>query len=150
MIRTTAERYVDCPFSAVMELAENALHARTELYLTPSAPLGEQVAFSAKTTDDATDTARRHDALLIAWKPRTHRLFPDFRGVLTARPEKRGAHLLLTGWHTPPFGAAGAIFDVIAGRRIARRTLKHLLRSISAAIEAGYRAEVARASVLGG
>lgn len=141
MTRIRAHRYVDCPFSAALELAEQAASRRTGLFLTFSPPIGERVHFVAASTNDETDTARKHDALLIAWRPKRRRLFPDFRGVLTVRPNGRGVSLRLAGEYEPPFGRLGDAFDTIAGRAIAKRTMDHFLHDLADDIERAYKVE---------
>lgn len=141
MTQVCVSRYVDCPFSAALELTETAVTQRSGFYVTPSPPLGERVLFSAKSTNDSTDSARGHDALLIAWRPQTKGMFPDFRGVLTARPEHRGSKLRLTGQYEAPYGTAGKIFDFFIGRSIARSTVKHLLDDVAANVEQLYEQE---------
>jgi hypothetical protein len=141
MSRIRVTRYCECPFSAALELAEKVISARSELYLTPLPPLGEQAAFTSKATDDSTDESRKHSAMLIAWRPRTRSMFPEFRGVLTVRPHYRGAMLRLNGQYEPPFGFAGKVFDGIAGGFIARRTLGHLMDELAGDIEAAYAQE---------
>jgi hypothetical protein len=99
------------------------------------------VRFAAASIDDASDEARKHQALLLAWRPNTVRMFPEFRGVLTMRPQRHGATLLLTGEYEPPNGFAGRIFDVLLGRAIARRTMNSLLDEFRTEIEREYEAE---------
>jgi hypothetical protein len=135
-----ASRLVDCPFSAVIEFTEAALRNRTHIVLSPAAPLAQRADVTTEISDDRSDQARKHDALLIAWRPGLA-LFPNFRGVLTARPEGRGASLRIEGTYEPPFGIAGRIFDAIAGRRIAALTLTRLLRALSDDVERRWQEE---------
>lgn len=141
MTEIRAKKFVDCPFSAAIELAEKAVGRRKGLYVTPAPPLGERVRFTAASTDDVTDEARKHDALLIAWRPQTAKMFPEFRGVLTVRPKHQGVSLRLTGQYAPPYGPAGKVFDLFAGRMIARRTMRHLLDELAGEIESAYQEE---------
>lgn len=141
MSQVLVSKYAQCPFSAAVELAEKIVGRRKGMYVTPSPPFGERVQFAAASTDDSTDDARKHEALLIAWHPKSSSLFPDFRGVVTVRPEYRGARLRLHGEYTPPYGAAGKVFDVIVGRTLARRTMDHFLDELAADIEAAYSQE---------
>lgn len=127
--------YCNCPFSAVIEFAENALNARTEMRVPPGPSFSERVTFTSRSVDDRTDEVRRHDALLLAWKPKHRTLFPDFRGVLRARMQNRGVQLRLEGRYQPPFRSAGRLFDTLIGRKIARRTLQQLLDELTADIE---------------
>jgi hypothetical protein len=137
------QRTVDCPFSATIEFAENALARRPEIRVSPQPPLGESVQVAAKSVRDLSDAARSHDALLIAWTPR-HAIFPRFHGFLSVRPKKRGSRLRLHGRYDAPGGTIGKIFDAIAGRAIARATVRHLLDDLAADIETQYAKEGTR------
>lgn len=124
-----------------MELAESSLKRRADLYLTPTPPFGERAGFAVGSTPDSSDEARKHDALLLAWRPQTNRVFPDFHGVLTVRPHHSGVTLQLDGAYDPPYAALGKFFDVVAGRRIAHRTMRRLLDDFARDMEAEYAAE---------
>ena len=141
MSQIPVTRYADCPFSATVELAGKVVERRKGMNVSPSPPFGERVRFAAASTDDSTDEARKHDALLVAWQPQTRQLFPDFRGALTVRPEHRGSRLQLDGQYAPPYGTAGKVFDLLVGRRIARRTMSHFLDELTSEIEAAYAVE---------
>ncbi len=141
MTQIRVGRYVDCPFSATLELAEIAIKRRSQFSVSPSPALGEIVALATRCTTDSTDSARKHDALLIAWRPLKTGLFPDFRGVLTVRPTYHGASLRLTGQYEAPFGMAGKVFDAMLGRSIARATLRRLLDEVALDIQALYQEE---------
>ena len=141
MTRVSVRRYVDCPFSAAIELAEKAAVERNDLYVTPFPPLGERVELTAQTANDDSDIARKHDALLIVWRPQRPQLFPEFRGALTVRPDRRGVSLQLTGSYEPPYGIAGKVFDFVAGRVIARSTMVRFLNEFATEIEAGWTRE---------
>jgi hypothetical protein len=141
MTQLEVKRFVACPFSAAAELAERAASGLSNLYLSPFPPLGEPVVFAMVSTPDKSDEARKHDALLIALRPQTRGMFPDFHGVLTVRPERSGVLLQLSGGYDPPYALAGKIFDLIAGRSIAKRTMHRLLDGFADRIEAEYEAE---------
>jgi hypothetical protein len=141
MTKLSEKHVVACPFSAALELAEKAVKRHLELHLTPAPPLGERAHFVLASTPDSSDEARKHDALLIAWRPQTAGLFPDFHGVLTVRPKNSGVTLQLDGAYDPPYAGFGKVFDVIAGRRIAQRTMRNLLDDFARDIEAEYAAE---------
>jgi hypothetical protein len=49
--------------------------------------------------------------------------------------------LQLSGAYDPPYGALGKIFDLVAGRSIAKRTMHRLLDDFAGQIEAEFRAE---------
>jgi uncharacterized membrane protein len=84
---------------------------------------------------DEDEPGRAHDALEIDWTAGT-RFFPDFRGALRLRiASVEETRLTLEGWYRPPFGPFGAVFDVLVGRRIARATMRDLLRRLGDAME---------------
>lgn len=140
MTTVRVTRFVDCPFSAVIEFAEEALRKRPDVTLSPLPPVSRQVHVTSQLTDDVTDTCRKHDALLIAWEPPLSRLLPDFHGALTVRPRGKGAWIRIQGSYEPPLGRAGRVFDAVIGRLIARITLARLLRDVARATEQRWRA----------
>ena len=79
----------------------------------------------------------------IHWSPVEGGAFPDFDGQLTVRADEDypTSILELTGSYTPPMGLVGAIFDAIAGSRIAEATARELLKTIGCSMEAQYNAE---------
>ena len=142
--RVHATRYVDCPFSAVIEYVDEALRRRIDLAVSPAPLLSARVRMRLRVVDDLTDPVRRHDALLVAWRPAMPRLFPAFRGALTVRPKGRGAWLRIRGSYQPPFGTLGRLFDAVAGRTLALRTLDRLLQEIVLEVEAAWQTFRAR------
>ena len=141
MTQIREKRFVACPLSAAMKLAEKSVNRRADLYLTPAPPLGERARFAVASTHDSSNEARKHDALLIAWRPQTTGIFPDFRGVLTVRPHHSGVTLQMEGAYDPPYAVMGKVFDIVAGRRIAHRTMRRLLDDFAHDMEAEYAAE---------
>ncbi len=135
-VRVTS--YCECPFSTVMEFAERSLKERGQMQVSPVSSVAENVTHATRIVDDATDTARIHDALLLAWKPDHDAAFPGFRGVLTVRPQNRGVSMQLQGNYDPPFGLAGKLFDVVAGNRIAKLTTGRLLHQLIKDVEAKW------------
>jgi hypothetical protein len=139
MSEVRVTRYCECPFSTAIDLAQRALRER-HMQVSPVETVAENVAHATKVVDDGTDRTRLHDALLLAWKPEHRGLFPDFTGVLTVRPKDRGVWMRLQGRYNPPFGIAGKLFDVVAGQRIAERTVRRLLGDVVNDIEAKWSA----------
>lgn len=133
-----ATRFVECPFSAVIEYAEEALRRRDNIIVSAAPALGELVHVTSQVSDDVSDPVRRHDALLLAWRPYSP-FFPDFHGALTVRPKGRGAWLRIQGSYEPPLGIAGRAFDALVGRRIAYFTLARLVRDIARSAEQRWR-----------
>lgn len=140
MSSVSVTRFVNCPFSAVIDFAEETLRSRPDITLSPVPHVGQRVNVTAQVTDDTSDTSRLHDALLIAWQPKLRALFPNFHGALTVRPKDRGAWLRIQGSYDPPLGIPGRIFDAVAGRFIARRTLARTLKEVCEAVEWRWRA----------
>lgn len=138
MTTVRATRFVECPFSAVIDYAEEALRRRQDIIVSAAPAFGELVHVTARISDDVSDPVRRHDALLLAWRPYSP-LFPDFHGALTVRPQGRGAWLRIQGSYEPPLGVAGRAFDSLVGRRIAYLTLTRLLREIAHSAERRWR-----------
>jgi hypothetical protein len=112
--------------------------------VSPISAVSENVRATAAVVDDESDDVRRHDALLLAWRPDHPRLFPEFQGVLTARPKNRGVWLRLDGSYDPPLGFIGKVFDLVFGRAIARSTMARLLAQLSAEIATQYSGARAR------
>jgi hypothetical protein len=83
------------------------------------------------------------DAIGISWTPQGTTAFPRFEGTLTVAAEGEASRLALTGNYAAPGGIAGAAFDAVVGRRIARATIEALLQQLRVAAEADYRMRVA-------
>jgi len=132
-----ASTLVRCPFSVAIEMMERALRDRHDIIVSPMRGVRERVRVGWAIVDDLTDECRRHDALTIFWKPE-HRTFPSFSGTLTVRPHFRDVHVHITGQYDPPLGGVGRLFDRMAGRHIARLTLRRLIRDLTRAAESGY------------
>ena len=73
--------------------------------------------------------------MLISWLPEGTGVFPAFRGTLMVRSENGTSAIELDGTYTPPFGAAGQVFDATIGHRIAQATARELLKDLKAAVE---------------
>ncbi len=73
----------------------------------------------------------------IAWQPTGTNLLPSFKGVLRFQwdEEYGNTWLMLEGDYEPPLGAAGKVFDEVAGQRIARTTLRALLDDFRTTLE---------------
>ncbi len=132
-----ASALVRCPFSVAVDMMERALRDRHDMLVSPMRGVRERVHVGWAIVDDLTDECRRHDALTIFWKPE-HRTFPAFSGTLTVRPHFRDVHVRITGQYDPPLGGTGRLFDRMAGRHIARLTLRRLIRDLARAAESRY------------
>jgi hypothetical protein len=85
----------------------------------------------------ASGEARLDDLMLIRWMPEGTGVFPTFEGILLVRDGGEGdaSSIELDGNYTPPFGAAGQVFDAAIGHRIAHATARELLKDLKRAIE---------------
>jgi len=75
----------------------------------------------------------------ISWMPEGMLVFPRFDGTLTVSADTaaHGSRIELDGCYTPPFGAAGQLFDAAIGHRIAQRTAREFLNDLKDAVENG-------------
>jgi hypothetical protein len=143
--RVVVESVVRCPFSVAHDYAED-FFARAERGIEFHVPLRDiaptrggrlrrPVQLVAQRVPDEHEPGRAHDAMEIDWTAGT-RFFPDFHGALRLRIESVDhTRLTLEGTYQPPFGAFGRVFDLLLGRRIARATMRELLRRLSDAME---------------
>jgi hypothetical protein len=132
-----ASALVRCPFSVAIEMMERALRDRHDIIVSPMRGVRERVHVGWAIVEDLTDECRRHDALTIYWTPE-HRTYPAFSGTLTVRPHFRDVHVRITGQYDPPLGGIGRMFDRMAGRHIARLTLRRLIRDLTRDAESRY------------
>jgi hypothetical protein len=125
--------FARCPFSAAIERAEAFLARAAERGRI--AELIVETAVNALVVEDYTDSVRRHEALEFRWRPKS-RAFPEGRALLTVRPHApEGTQLQFTIGYSPPFGAAGRLFDACIGRYIAWITTALLLRRLRIEVE---------------
>ena len=153
--RLSVERVVHVPFSLAHDFAEDYFRD-AERYVDLRVPLRDlfwalggrlhrPVRLVFALHPDEAEGGRLHDAMLIEWNAGT-RLFPQFHGTLRLRIASVDDTLLtLEGAYRPPLGMAGLVFDRLAGRRIARSTMRDLLGRLAVRME--HRAAEARAEV---
>ena len=79
---------------------------------------------------DWTSISPPRGGVAFAWRP-AWRGFPSLGATLTVRPSGEDTELLLEGSYEPPGGIIGRIFDRIAGRRMAERTMDALLGELT-------------------
>lgn len=144
--RVVVERVVRCPFSVAHEYVEDffadisARGAEVRVRLRDLVPsvggrLKRPVQIDLGRRADEAEAGRAHDAFEVCWTAGT-RFFPDFRGTLRLRIASiEETRLTLEGEYHPPLGPAGAVFDAVLGRRIARATMGDLLRRLARAME---------------
>ena len=136
--RVSAQRIVRCPFSVAIEYAGGFFREVADrgaevgvplraLVPTLGGRLRQPVHIVATQRPDDAEPGRAHDAFEVCWTAGT-RFFPDFRGTLRLRIASVDETLLaLEGEYRAPFGALGAAFDAVIGRRIANATICDLL-----------------------
>ncbi len=73
----------------------------------------------------------------VTWADAGNGPYPVFVGRLSVEPDEdyRTFFLRLTGDYVAPFGLAGALFDAVVGRRVAKVTIATLLLRIADEIE---------------
>jgi hypothetical protein len=159
MAAFTTKRLVRCPASqAAHRLAQFfGEHGTTDgrlvrLTLCVTAPpagapgeagLSKEViaSFASVRTNDT-----RFPQYDVRWKPEGGGPYPTFAGHLSVDPDDDYDSFLLrlAGDYEAPFGFAGAIFDVTAGRRIAKATVRTLLGTIADSVEQHFQADERR------
>jgi hypothetical protein len=150
------EASVACPLSLVVDEA----HVIFPLLEAPSpgvrvelrdlgVPLGLGLSHRVVTTFrrecDLQERGRPHDEIVFGWDADSF-LLPNFSGTLRFRVDTVDrTRLLLEGSYVPPFGAAGAMFDRVAGRRLALATLERIVHRLADQLESLWTAERASA-----
>lgn len=136
------ERTVRCPFSIaeeyVGEYLRRAEHGGAEGVLHVGA-LGRRVRLNFGRRSDPQERGRRHDELVLHWTSGSP-LLPDFNGTIAFRIAAPDTRVIVEGAYRPPFGLAGRAFDALAGRRIARATIRDLVDHLAADAETRERA----------
>jgi hypothetical protein len=145
--RFAVRRIADCPPAIAPEYTAQLLrgfeqtgletHVRAPL---PGFALGRRVRLRFGMHVDDTGAQRDRTVIRFRWWADTPWL-PDLAGSLHFRIESPDRTLLiLEGRYTPPFGPAGMLFDMLAGRQIARATAREVLARIAAGLAEGEHA----------
>jgi hypothetical protein len=146
VFRASVERTVRCPFSAAHEYASEFFREAETSGIEVQVPLRDFfVALRGRVRrpvklvfahhPDETEAGRVHDALMLYWTAGT-RLLPDFHGTLRLRIETVDqTRIALEGAWRAPLGWLGWAFTVVAGRRIAKSTMRDLLDRLAEALE---------------
>jgi hypothetical protein len=129
---------VSCPFSAAIEFAGKFFVARDKQRLINAAAEPGELMPSCQVTVDATDSARRHDALKLSWPHHASFLPPDFSGSLTVRPASGESELTLTGSYDSQALAPKNMLDNVAGLAIAHAAMHSLLQGIVSHVESEW------------
>ena len=137
--RVRVTTLVDVPFSAISDLLAEVLRTRSDLLVSPVAGAGEHVHLVWDVVDDVGDEVRKHEAIAFSWTPAHARLFPALRGSISVRPHFRRSWMRIAGEYDPPLAGAGRIFDLVAGRYVAWRTLRRIAQQLRRDVELRYR-----------
>ncbi|MHB8462821.1 MAG: hypothetical protein ACYDA1_09250 [Vulcanimicrobiaceae bacterium] len=135
VLRTTR---VEAPFSTAISHVAEFFEAHPSLQVESLAYARVPITAEARVIDDATDSARRHEAVLLFLRPKSQ-FIPHFRGAITVRPYMSGAVLRIEGSYEPPGGVPGRMFDWLLGRWLAILTLDHLLFTVKHFVERRHR-----------
>jgi hypothetical protein len=125
-------------------LRDGAREGECSLTLVAPVGTGREVARTVRARTTKLDEANYRGRYGIAWDAGTTREgipTPSFEGTLTVRAgeDYDVSDIVLDGTYTPPGGAIGALFDEIAGRRIASATLGALLDGVARDLEDQHR-----------
>ncbi|HEY9179108.1 MAG TPA: hypothetical protein VIO32_00210 [Candidatus Baltobacteraceae bacterium] len=141
-----ASRITQCPFSATIEFIER-LHRSDDTHTVgPFPALQTSVRCELAETRDYTDRSRIHEALVLRWRANAGMPLPVLRGMITVRPEGRATQIRIEAKYRPPLGPAGRVFDALAGRWLARRTIDRFLNEVSRFVAHQWAQEAAAAS----
>jgi hypothetical protein len=148
-LRTITETIeVSCPSYYALRHAERYFSIRRRGVAPDTISL--HVDFSRLKLPGATEA--RHDVLVkhelsgkpgedqelrLSWDP-DDAVVPSFVGTLRCSEAGGKAMLTLNGAYKPPLGAAGAAFDLVAGRHIALATMRALLEDVKQFIESDF------------
>jgi len=128
---------VPVPFSSACEYAGDFFKEHPQLRVH-SGIADTSVASGFRLVDDSTDSARVHDAVLFSWHAK-YALLPDLAATLRVRPDQGKGMLYVNARYVPPLGALGLLFDRLAGRRIAKQSLREMLYQIQSYIIERYK-----------
>jgi hypothetical protein len=147
-------RRVPCPAGAACVFIERDLEVQhgneQQVPLHVRVPIFGSLSLDKKVDVVMGRAARSGEAgyaMDVAWEP-TVGPFPSFRGMLRIQPIDDDTCMLeLEGKYVPPGGVAGALFDVLLGKRIARATLRNLVERLSRSVACEYQRRVRTAVI---
>jgi hypothetical protein len=135
MTTISSNRYTHCPFSATIELIERLHRSGAVHTVGPFSGLHTCVHCELAQTRDYTDRTRIHEALVLRWKVHAPVPVPVLRGMITVRPEGPATEIRMHAKYRPPLGFVGRIFDAVAGRWLAQRTVDRFLDDVKQLVE---------------
>lgn len=139
------EKEIACPPALAVPRMYRALgasgtHETTYTLTVPFAELGlpnvGELARDVTVTIGDPDRKRSLTRIPLAWRVPESDAFPVFQGFFEIQPlSSYEVQIALLGYYHAPYGALGAIFDAVLGKKIAEVTIRHLVDEISRAIE---------------
>jgi hypothetical protein len=133
-----------CPFDQIPQAAASFVGSLPSENGRPMIPI--RVEVGDLIVERRADLLLKHarafpgfEIMEIRWKPHDGGPYPVFRGTLSV--EDQGGNycrLDLDGAYEPPFGVAGAVFDAVAGHRIAVAAARQLLDDIKVGFELAF------------
>ena len=138
------EKEVTCPAALAVPriyraLGSDGMHQATHLLTVPFEELGlpkiGELTRQVTVTIGDPDRKRALTRIPLSWRVPGSDAFPVFTGFFEVQPlSSYEVQIALLGYYHPPFGALGAVFDAVLGRKIAEVTIKHLVDEIADAI----------------
>jgi hypothetical protein len=101
--------------------AGTSIHQQLEVTLTP-----------------LTDIADGGFAFELCWFPTRHRVLPAFAGLLEGWEAAGRTMLRLSGAYHAPFGPAGAIGDMVFGKRVGKAGVRAFLHELGAHLDTAF------------
>jgi hypothetical protein len=131
-------------FERRLGLVGGTADGRCSLQLIAPVGAGREVARTVEARTERLPEANYTARYGIRWDAGTTRHgipTPGFDGSLTLRAgeDYRSCEIVLEGSYEPPLGAAGVLFDELAGRRIASATMGALLEGVARELEHEHR-----------
>ncbi len=126
MTRISRTARIPKPQQDVIARLEAFFSRRPKLHVRALGFLRAEVDVRYSLLYDWTSVGPPRGGIAFAWKP-AWRGFPSFGATLTVRPDGEDTDLVLDGSYEPPAGVVGQLFDRLAGRRLANRTMDSLL-----------------------
>lgn len=146
MTELSERMLIHAPLASAKDLVDSVFTAHS--------PIGAKHAHFMLNAGDAKQAAIVDAALVhragdmtprysIRWSPENGGPYPVFDGQLMVEADEvyEKFWLVLTGNYTPPGGAAGMLFDAVAGRLIAAATARTFLDNIREQVEMTFAAQ---------
>lgn len=143
-------RFLKCPYTRAKHYLRDALQSladtKEQQRLTLRVPFSDSTGLRKDvlvTYGSAADPMHFDEPWQVHWVADGGGPYPQFDGELTIRADQDypTSIIELTGSYKPPLGIAGAVFDAVAGSKIAAATAQNLLEELGNLMERRYRTE---------